>query len=101
MAEKQNEAADEGLSSEEENLIAQSTYEIRNIIGIKARPTFMSRFVDGNGEENSMLSESNEETSSQEGFSRRLRVFQDITQRVAGKSSDDTHSKAQGFLDTN
>ena len=34
-----------GLSSEEENLIAQTTSEIRNILGNKARPAFISRFM--------------------------------------------------------
>lgn len=38
-------ASEGGLSSEEENLIAQSTMEIKNIIGNKARPSLMSRFL--------------------------------------------------------
>lgn len=77
-----------GLSSEEENLIAQSTMEIRNIIGNKARPSLMSRFL--NESNNSSNSEANGDSASDAGcgFTRRLRIFQDVTQRNAGKSNE-------------
>lgn len=48
-------ASEDGLSSEEENLIAQSTFEIRNILVHKqVTSTLMSRFVEAS---DSMLSE--------------------------------------------
>jgi len=46
----QNENSDGGLSSEEENLIAQSTFEISNILGDQAKPAFLSRFADMMGD---------------------------------------------------
>ena len=79
-------ATDEGLSSEEENLIAQSSFEIRNILAHKqVTPAFMSRFVDATSD--SMLSEGQNITAGDEA-PRRLRIFHDITQRSAGKSNE-------------
>ena len=95
-------ASDECLSSEEENLIAQSTFEIRNILTHKpaTTPSFMSRFADVS---ESMLSEQNDadESFTQDEAPRRLRIFHDITQRNAGKSNETQKviSQAQGLLD--
>ena len=83
-------ASDDGLSSEEEILIAQSSFEIRNIMVHKqATPSFMSRFMtDAN--DSTMLSEGGQDTAGdeQESAPRRLRIFHDITQRNAGKSNE-------------
>ena len=100
------------LSSEEENLIAQSSFEIRNILAHKqVTPAFMSRFapaaVEPTTQANavavieaannfSMMSESMLSVSDNDGVRtageneapRRLRIFHDITQRSAGKSNE-------------
>ena len=87
--EQERNASDDGLSSEEENLIAQSCFEIRNIMVHKqAAPTFMSRFV-ADANNTTMLSEGqNTAGDEQESAPRRLRIFHDITQRNAGKSNE-------------
>ena len=94
-----------GLSSEEENLIAQTTSEIRNILGDKARPAFMSRFMmvpdanlndesreEGSGSNGQNCNSSSEdcasETAAAAGFRPRLSIFNDITKRSAGKSNE-------------
>ena len=80
---------EEGLSSEEESLIAQSSFEIRNIMVHKqAIPASMSRFIiDTN--DSTMLSEGqNAAEDEQDSAPRRLRIFHDITQRNAGKSNE-------------
>lgn len=82
--------SEEELSSEEESLIAQSTFEIKSIFKDKARPSFLSR-LHALGEEAALSeSEGNDvDRSVDEGFlSRRLRVFQDITKRSVGKSNE-------------
>ena len=96
-------SAQEGLSSEEEDLIAQSTFEIRNIIASKTRPTYMSRFTEMMMKTDSITAansanplKNNEQedsfSSSQEGGAqqqpRRLRVFHDITQKSDGASGN-------------
>ena len=83
-------------------MIAQSSFEIRNILVTKqATPAFMSRFVDSG---DSMLSEgqnAEDESFTQDGAPRRLRIFHDITQRSAGKSNETQKvvKQAQGLLD--
>jgi len=94
------------LSSEEENLIAQSTFEIKNIFEGRTRPGFCSRFTEAFGEELLNTSEENEDEeehsmsdrkdsheaddeSSFDGriMARRLRIFEDITHHSAGQTN--------------
>lgn len=101
-AEEQNEAA---LSSEEENLIAQSNFEIKNIVQNCARPAFLSRlesFVD----ELHNMSDENEEIADEQEVSidghfpqRRLRIFQDITHQSAGKNNTSHECVSQNVLE--
>ena len=91
-------ATDEGLSSEEENLIAQSSFEIRNILAHKQ--VFMSRFAAVDTTSDSMLSEGHNNiggsaNTDEQAPTRRLRIFHDITQRSAGKSNE-TQKISQG-----
>lgn len=91
-----------GLSSEEENLIAQSTMEIRNFLGNKARPSLLSRFL--NVSENHSIDSANQDCISDTSGNfggRRLRIFQDVTQRSAGKSNETqkVNFQSQCFLD--
>ena len=86
-------ASEGGLSSEEENLIAQSSMEIGKILGNKARPSLLSRFL--NVSDNHSTGSATQECdpcwngdSGNGGFGRRLRIFQDVTQRNAGKSNE-------------
>ena len=98
-------ATDEGLSSEEENLIAQSSFEIRNILAHKQQ-VFMSRFAAVDTTSDSMLSEGHQNIGSantdEQAPTRRLRIFHDITQRSAGKSNETQKVSAHqggGLLD--
>lgn len=98
MGIQEPQASEEALSSEEENLIAQSTFEIKNIFEGRTRPGFCSRFAEAFGEDLMNMSEENEEdqdtskidhkdsgevdeSASLDGciMARRLRIFEDIT----------------------
>mmetsp|Transcript_40380 Transcript_40380/g.52945 ORF Transcript_40380/g.52945 Transcript_40380/m.52945 type:complete len:131 (+) Transcript_40380:2443-2835(+) len=93
---------DAALSSEEENLIAQSTFEIKNIFQERARLTCMSRLE--SFAEELLMSDDNEE--SEDGASvdgqfpaRRLRIFQDITHQSAGKNNTTQEVVSQNVLE--
>ena len=98
MSLQEPQISEEALSSEEENLIAQSTFEIKNIFEGRTRPGFCSRFAEAFGDELINTSEENEheqevsdigrkdsadvdESESLDGrlMARRLRIFEDIT----------------------
>ena len=61
MAMNRPQISEEALSSEEENLIAQSTFEIKNIFEGRTRPGFCSRFTEAFGDELINTSEDNDE----------------------------------------
>ena len=88
---QQQVVSEEALSSEEENLIAESTNELINLVGTKARPSFLTRFglTDNLSEEERVNESSNShEVDDCASRPRRLRVFHDITQRSAGESNE-------------